>query len=446
MQNSYIPKTSAQNFCEWLNLCSVRKTSDWIVKLWVKDLWGNISEELLEKIINADTYNSKKIIRVYSSGHIFLSEDNKKVFLVTTQKDWKIQHQFTGWSPMEDENKEVIFMKNWTYKFDIIKVRNNARIRTQNRTGVKIIEEYNETPLVDWVLMENEENWEIYYKLVCLMHFIVKKYEWNLWYSQKEYVIDWNWYEIDKLPTIPNMAPNAYIVSKKAAELLEKIGKIAIISDFSKTLTSWNNPTTWSVFAKSGLLGEDYARKRNEFYNQFHDFELNKNVEKTIEWWSKHLELFIEYWLTKDLINKITKDENYFSARKWLKDFFDYIKANKIDLYIVSSGVCNFIESFLEQNWINLEWVQISWNRLFFDENWKTIKYDKDPIITSLNKNNHHFNLEYYDKIILLWDDTYDLQMYNSNCFKIWFCDENVAGYDLYLGKEWDLNEVIKKL
>ncbi|MCK9272405.1 hypothetical protein M0P65_02555 [Candidatus Gracilibacteria bacterium] len=222
MQNSYIPKAPMENFCEGLNLCSVRKTSDGIVKLGVKDLGGNISEEFLEKIINSETYNSKKIVRVYSSGHIFLSEDNKKVFLVTTQKDGKIQHQFTGGSPMEEENKEVIFIQDGVYKFDIDKVRNNARIRTENRTGAKIIEEYNNIPLVDWALMENEENGEIYYKLVCLMHFIVKKYEGNLGHIQTEYTIDGNWYEIDKLPTIPNMAPNAYIVSKKAVELLEK--------------------------------------------------------------------------------------------------------------------------------------------------------------------------------------------------------------------------------
>lgn len=222
--------------------------------------------------------------------------------------------------------------------------------------------------------------------------------------------------------------------------------KIAIISDFSKTLTSWTNPTTWSVFAKSWLLWKDYTRERNEFYGQYHDFELHKNVEKTIEWWSKHLELFIKYWLTLDLINQITKDEDYFSARKWLKVFFDYIKSNNIDLYIVSSGVCNFIESFLEQNQITLDWIKISWNRLFFDENWKATKYDKDSIITSLNKNNHHFNLEYYDKVILLWDDESDLQMYSWVCHKIWFCDESAPGYDLYLGKEWDLGDIIKEL
>ena len=221
MEKSYIPKASGKEYCEWINLCSVRKTADGIQKIWVKDISWNVIEELLEKIINADTYNWKKIIRVYASWHIFLDNDRKKVFLVTVDKNWKIQHQFTWWSPLEEENKNVIYKENWAYKFDIKKVRNNARIRTKNRTSVDVIEEHNKNPLVDWVLMEQEENWENYYKLVCLMHFIVKKYNWKLTYTWKENTIWWTWYEIENLPNTKNIAPNAYIVSKKSLEMIK---------------------------------------------------------------------------------------------------------------------------------------------------------------------------------------------------------------------------------
>ncbi len=75
-----------------------------------------------------ETYNGKQIIRVYSSGHVFLSDDNKQVYLVTTEKDWKIQHQFTGWSPLEEENKEVIFKENDVYKFDIEKLPETPKV------------------------------------------------------------------------------------------------------------------------------------------------------------------------------------------------------------------------------------------------------------------------------------------------------------------------------
>ena len=55
------------------------------------------------------------------------------------------------------------------------------------------------------------------------MHFIVKKYEWVLWFTWNENVTDWKWYNIDDLPNIKNVAPNAYIVSKKSVELIEKL-------------------------------------------------------------------------------------------------------------------------------------------------------------------------------------------------------------------------------
>ena len=220
MGKSYIPKASEWEYCEWINLCTVRKTKEWVSKIWVKDINWNIHEELLQNIINADTYDWKKIIRVYSSWHIFFDDNKEKVFLVTVDKYWKIQHQFTWWSPLEEENKKVIYKENQIYKFDIAKVRNNARIRTKNRTSVDVLEEYNQTPLVDWVLMEQEENWENYYKLVCLMHFIVKKYSWKLTYTWKENTVGCNWYKIEDLPNTENIAPNAYIVSKKALEIL----------------------------------------------------------------------------------------------------------------------------------------------------------------------------------------------------------------------------------
>lgn len=219
---SYIPKASVWEYCDWLHLCSVRKDQYWVVKLWVKDLTWNISEQVLETIINSDFYNWKPIVRVYSSWHIFLDENREKVFLVTTEKNWKKQHQFTWWSPLEDVNKKVIYNENWVYKFDISKVRDNARIRTKNRTWVDVLEEYNEKPLVDWVLMEWEENGEWFYKLVCLMHFIVKKYEWILSFTWNESTIWWEWYLIDDLPNTKDIAPNAFIVTKSAKEFLEE--------------------------------------------------------------------------------------------------------------------------------------------------------------------------------------------------------------------------------
>lgn len=216
MQDSYIPQADESTYCRSLRLCTIRKSVNGTTMIWLKDLQGNLSETRLEDIINQDTYNDKSIVRVYSSGHIFLSEDKNNVFLVTTQKKGRIQHQFTGGSPIESENKEVIIKEDGVYMFDITKVRNNARIRTHNRTWVTITSEYNVDPLVDRALIEQEENGNIYYKLVCLMHFVVESYDGDLSYTDQENVIWGQWYEIDTLPQQADIAPNAYVMSVAA--------------------------------------------------------------------------------------------------------------------------------------------------------------------------------------------------------------------------------------
>lgn len=220
MQKSYIPKALESELYEWIGLCSVRKTEDGVNKIWIKYLDWTIGEDILENVINKDTYNSKKIIRTYSSGHVFINNEKDKVFLITTSKNWKIQHQFTWWSPIEEENREVITKENWKYIFDLQKVNNNAKIRTKNRTWVTVLEEYNIKPIVDWILIETNEDNEIYYKLVCLIHFIVRKYDWILNFTWKEDTIEWKWYNINNLEDLEFIAPNIQIVTKKSLELI----------------------------------------------------------------------------------------------------------------------------------------------------------------------------------------------------------------------------------
>gem|GEM_PF-3682700 len=70
----------------------------------------------------------------------------------------------------------------------------------------------------------------------------------------------------------------------------------------------------------------------------------------------------MKYGLTKNLINQVTQDPDYFQARTGLRTFFDRIQAQDIDLSIVSSGVGNFIESFLTRNGISLDRVRIHGN------------------------------------------------------------------------------------
>lgn len=221
---SYIPKAGEAQWCEWFKLCTVRKDAGWVAKIWVKQVSGEVDQETLATVINADRYDGKAIKRVYASWHVFLSDDLREVYLVTKEKDGTIQHQFTGWSPLEEEFKDVIRKEDGIYRFDIATVRANARLRTKKRTWVIVTDEYNEHPLVDWVLMENKnaETWESYWKLVCLMHFIVKEYTWTLAATGEEYAVSGARYPIENLDNQANIAPNAHLVSRKAVEEVSK--------------------------------------------------------------------------------------------------------------------------------------------------------------------------------------------------------------------------------
>lgn len=109
MKDSYIPKLNESEFCEGMKLCTIRKIKEWEPKICIKDISGNVKEELLETVINADTYDWKEIVRIYASGHVFLNDKKDEVFLVTVKKGSTIQHQFTWGEPLEEEYKKIIY-------------------------------------------------------------------------------------------------------------------------------------------------------------------------------------------------------------------------------------------------------------------------------------------------------------------------------------------------
>lgn len=220
--HSVIPKIDSDHLCDAFKLCSVRE-KDWVYMIAVKFLDWRITEIPLDEIIDADTYEWLPIVRTYSSWCVFISPDKTQVYLVTTEKDWKEQHQFTWWSPIEQDFSNIIFKKDDHLKVDLYKIEDNAVHRTKNRTWAQATEFYNEKPLVDRILQEKiDENNKKYRRLVLLMHFVVKKYEWNLWFNKwVEGIVDGKRYDIADLPSTPEVAANAFIVTNKALELIK---------------------------------------------------------------------------------------------------------------------------------------------------------------------------------------------------------------------------------
>ena len=226
--------------------------------------------------------------------------------------------------------------------------------------------------------------------------------------------------------------------------------KTLLISDFSKTFTDPSCPTTWSVFAKSWLLGLEYTADRNRLYDEYHDFELAGNVEKTKEWWNKHGTLFVTHGLTKELIERIVADDKYFKPRAGLSEFLAFIEEKNIPLHIVSSGISDFIEAFLRIRNLPSKQITIYGNRLTFDNAWRAVSFDPSDIVTTLNKWDGTIELrdrlKEAGKVILLGDDETDLAMYHGeNLTSYGFCND-IPGYSVHLGKNASFTELISCL
>lgn len=150
----------------------------------------------------------------------------------------------------------------------------------------------------------------------------------------------------------------------------------------------------------------------------------------------------MEFGLTQNVIDSITQNPDYFAPREGLETFLSHVSDHAVEFHIVSSGVSNFIESFLKGK-MHPDAVRIFGNTLVIDADGNVSGYERNTIVTPLNKNEHPFDLSYYGKVILLGDDARDLDMYQGDCLKIGFCDGSVPGYDVYLGKNGTLEEVV---
>ena len=222
MNTNYLPKINPKELCEWLSLCSIRTRNDEVMV--VVKYEDNHQEEIpLSTIANSDIYMWLPIQRVYASGHVFISENMKQVFLLTVSKNWHSQIQFTGWSPLEEGLKNIIVNDNGIIKMNLMKAEDNAVLRAWNRMSVEVIESYNEIPIVDRVMMPKEDReGNKFRSLVLLTHHIVKSYKWNLWYNLTENVVDGQRYDIDTLDQNPLISPNAIIVVNKALEIINQ--------------------------------------------------------------------------------------------------------------------------------------------------------------------------------------------------------------------------------
>ena len=175
-------------------------------------------------------------------------------------------------------------------------------------------------------------------------------------------------------------------------EKLEKIklknNNFVVVIDFDKTITAANSDDSWD--ASGYLMGEEFLRKSDELYKKFEPIEFNYQIsleekKKGIEdWFYSCMALYYEYHLTqKKLSNSVEK--SHLILREGVQEFLSTMHRNNVPVIIVSAGIGNVIEQFLEKQHCYYDNIHIISNFIPFDAKGNIEEYHGE-LIHSLNK------------------------------------------------------------
>ena len=209
---------------------------------------------------------------------------------------------------------------------------------------------------------------------------------------------------------------------------LNDLDNLYVVADFDRTITSGNSNTSWSIIANSNLVPKKYITERQILYDYYRPIEVSDTVSYAYklqmmkEWFQKHIELFVKYKISKQVFEESTIDLNIMEFRPYAKEFIEFLYKNNVPLIIISAGIGNFIENFLQNNECYYNNIYISSNRIVFKDD-VAIGVNEN-IIHSLNKSEVYLPNEVLETIknrnnvILLGDQVGDLNMVNRNNHK----------------------------
>ena len=255
---------------------------------------------------------------------------------------------------------------------------------------------------------------------------------------------------------------------KKIPISKDQLNGYYVVTDFDRTITNGASKTSWSILSESDLVPKSYAQERQELYDYYRPIEIDESLDFTMrsalvsEWYRKHIDLFVKYKLSEEVFIKAGSDLRVMQFRDGAKDFLAFLHDNNIPLIIISAGIGNFIECFLQKNNCYYDNIYICSNRIIFKDG---VAVGVDTNIThSLNKNEVALPEEIKKKlvakkhVILLGDQESDLRMVDSKDHKsvinIGFFstrtetpyDEYIKYFDIVCNEEYNYKVLMKKL
>ena len=241
-----------------------------------------------------------------------------------------------------------------------------------------------------------------------------------------------------------------------------------IVSDFDRTITSGVSLNSWCVLDDNEDVCQEYKDEMVALQNHYHKIEIDPDVpdnikhKEMLDWWNKHLDLFIKYQFTEDLFHQTSSNKSVMELRKGFKRFLKFIKEKNVPLVIISAGLTNVIKAFLIEHEIDLDNIYIISNEIYFENG--IAKGIAHEIIHSMNKNEVSLPIELQEElktrrnVILFGDNLKDYLMVDKenhdDVLEIAFVNEGnkkytedfFENYDIILNEDEDFDTVLENI
>ena len=152
-----------------------------------------------------------------------------------------------------------------------------------------------------------------------------------------------------------------------------------ILIDFDRTITRGNSFSTWRVLYYFDLLGNDFKYQ----YDKIHDETFINNAKSFEERFRRYISLLEECKFSKEIVRKSVEKADLY-LRDGAKDFFKKMYEINVPVIIISCGIKNVIEEYLEFNNCFYDNIHIYSNFFDMSENRKHIynitPYSKNKI------------------------------------------------------------------
>lgn len=170
---------------------------------------------------------------------------------------------------------------------------------------------------------------------------------------------------------------------KEILQILEEKNTV-LVTDFDKTMTLSGS----SMNSVVNVLGKDsgFAEGRNELFKKYgwcrsaEESQAVQAKETAQKWWKEQMELFLAWDIAEDVLKKTA---SILPPREEMLLLLKKCEKNKKNVWIVSSGLENVIQYWLEYYQISAEKIRILANRLFYADG-HSVGYGE--LITDWNK------------------------------------------------------------